>query len=187
MLLRSASAARRHPSPRRTTRGPRPSTRRCRRDRVGSMAWRFTNTQVRGPPQGPHGAPRRAQGLQGRDRQGADAQGDDGDAFGRRRDDDPQGEDDGGQVSRLRPPSSPCPHKRCKLLESLCFSSQKSSKSAVLSPSLLHCSVRALCIAAPRAILVIRQRAAPVTATKAPQSWRPLASASTWVPQRRWS
>ena len=35
---------------------------------------------------------------------GADAQGDDGDAFGGRRDDDPQGEDDGGQVSPLRPP-----------------------------------------------------------------------------------
>ena len=84
------------------------------------MAWRFTTTQVRGLIEGPHGAPRRLEGLQGGDRQGADAQGDDGDAVGGRRDDDPQGEDDGGQVSPLRPLPSPCPHKRCKLLESLC-------------------------------------------------------------------
>ena len=66
-------------------------------------------------------SPRRPEGVQGRDRQGADAQGDDGDAARGRRDDDPQGEDDGGQVIPLRPPLLPCPHKRCKLLESLCI------------------------------------------------------------------
>ena len=66
--------------------------------------------RVRGPPQGAHGAPRRAQGLQGGDRQGADAQGHDRNTPRGRRDDDPQGEDDGGQVSplgRRRPRETP--------------------------------------------------------------------------------